>query len=105
MPGREILLKGADQGRRLHGRDQVIEEALLVRLERALRRRLGVPVVGGRALAGDVGGFQGFGQVLVNDLEGARVRVIDAGMRVCSGVSSCSTSSTSTPSYESGRAA
>ena len=33
----------------------MIEEALLVRLERALRRRLGVPVVGGRALAGDVG--------------------------------------------------
>src|SRR4051812_7161600 len=33
VPGREILLNGADQGRRLHGRNEVIEEALLVRLE------------------------------------------------------------------------
>src|SRR5215212_6142079 len=51
VPGREIRLDGADQGWGLHGRDQVIEKALLVRLERALRCRFGVPVVGGRARA------------------------------------------------------
>ena len=78
VAGREIALDGADQGRRLHGGDQVIEEALLVRLEGARRRGLGLPVVGGRALAGDVGGLQGCGQVVVDDLEGARIGVVDA---------------------------
>ena len=42
------------------------------------RGALGVAVIGPAALAGDVGGFQRRGQIVVNDLEGAGVGVVDA---------------------------
>jgi hypothetical protein len=51
----------------------MIEEALLVGLEGRARGALGVAVIGPAALAGDVGGFQRRGQIVVDDLEGAGV--------------------------------
>ena len=69
-----------DEARDLHRRNQMIEEALLVALEGRTRGGLGISVIGLAALAGDVGGFQRRGQIIVDDLEGARISVIDAGL-------------------------
>jgi len=55
----------------------MIEEALLVRFEGRARRGLGVAVVGAAVAAADVGGLQRLVQVLVNDLEGVGIGVVD----------------------------
>ncbi len=77
MAGLQIALDRPDQRRRLHRGDQVREEALLGGLEGRARRglRLGVERA---ALAGDVGGLQGGVEVVVDDLEGAGIGVVDA---------------------------
>ena len=74
----QIPIDRSDEARNLHRRDQMIEKALLVGFERRTRGALGVAVIGPAAFAGDVGGFQGRGQIIVDDLEGAGVGVIDA---------------------------
>ena len=56
----------------------MIEEALLVGFEGRARRGLGVAVVGAAVSAGDVGGFERLIQVLVDDLEGVGIGVVDA---------------------------
>ena len=71
MPGFEIGRDGLKQRGRLHRRDEVIEEALLVALEGAPGRGLGLPVQGA-AFACDVGGFERRFQILVNDLKSDR---------------------------------
>ena len=77
MAGFKIALDRGDQRRGLHRGDQVAEEALLGALERRARRRLGLAVE--RAgLAGDIGRFQGGIEIVVDDLEGARIGVVDA---------------------------
>ncbi len=77
MAGFEIALDRGDQRRRLHRGDQVIEEALLGAFEGRTGGRLGLAVQ--RAgFARDVGGFQRRGQVVVDDLEGAGIGVVDA---------------------------
>ena len=55
----------------------MIEEALLVRLERRARGGLGLPVEGAR-VAGDVGGLQRGIEIVMDDLEGAGIGVVDA---------------------------
>ena len=57
MAGGMAALDRADQGRRLHRRDQVIEEALLGALEGRARGRFGLGVQGAGG-AGDVRGFE-----------------------------------------------
>ena len=74
----QIAINRSDEARDLHRRDQMVEEALLVGFESRARGALGVAVIGSAALAGDVRGFQRCGQIIVNDLEGAGVSVIDA---------------------------
>ena len=74
----EIARDRGDQGRAFHRRQQMIEEALLVRFEGRARRGLGVPVVGAAVVAGDVGGFERRIQVLVDDLKGIGIGVVDA---------------------------
>src|SRR6516165_8898167 len=77
----EITVHGGDQGRSLHRRDQMIEEALLGALERRTRRRLGLAVE--RAgLAGDVSGLQRRIEIVVDDLERGRIGVVDADLLV-----------------------
>ena len=56
----------------------MIEEALLVRFEGRARGGLGVAVVGIAIGAGDVGGLERRLQVLVDDLEGVGIGVVDA---------------------------
>ena len=73
----QIRLDGADQRGALHGGEQVTEEALLGALEGGEGRRLGVLVEGGLPVD-DAGGLQRLLDVLVDDLEGARVGVVDA---------------------------
>ena len=73
----EIGLDRADQRRALHGRDEVIEEPLLVGLEGGVRGGLGLAVE--RApVARDVRGLQRGVEILMDDLEGAGIGVIDA---------------------------
>ena len=80
IAGLQVALDAGDQRWRLHRRDEVIEEPLLGRLEGAARRGLGLGVEGaGRA--GDVGGLHRRVQIVVNDLEGARIGVVDADLR------------------------
>ena len=55
----------------------MIEEALLVALEGAFGGGFGLTVQGA-AVAGDVHGFQRRFQILVNDLEGPGVSIVDA---------------------------
>ena len=75
----QIGLDRPDQGRALHGGDEVIEEPLLVGLEGGMRRGLGLAVE--RALvARDVHGLQRRAEILMDDLEGAGIGVIDAGL-------------------------
>ena len=74
----QIAINRSDEARDLHRRDQMIEEALLVGFEGRTRGALGVAIIGLAALAGDVRGFQRRGQIIVNDLEGASVGIIDA---------------------------
>ena len=75
--GTEIGLDGADQRGALHAGQQMAEEALLGALEGGQCRRLGIPVQ--RVLAlDDAGGLQCLLDVLVDDLEGAGIGVVDA---------------------------
>ena len=76
-PAVKIALDRGDQRRRLHRGDQVVEEALLGALERRARRRLGLAVER-PGLAGDIGGLQRGVEIVVDDLEGARIGVVDA---------------------------
>ena len=74
----EIARDRGDQGRTFHRRQQMVEESLLVRFKGRARRGLGIPVVGAAVGAGDVGGFQRRIQVLVDDLKGVGIGVVDA---------------------------
>ena len=77
----QVAVNGFDQGRRHHAGEQMTEEALLGGLEGRARRRLGLGIEGLGALfagAGDVGGIQRGREIVVNDLEGAGIGVIDA---------------------------
>ena len=93
--GIEIGLDRADQARALHGGQQVAEEALLRPLEGRQRGGLGV-LVERRIALDDAGGLQGLVDVVVDDLEGAGIGVVDAPL--LRDVSGCSRISTSTPS-------
>lgn len=75
--GREIGLDGGDQARQLHRRDQVIEEALLVGFERRARRGLRLPIER-TSLAGDVGRLQRRIEIVMDDLKGAGIGIVDA---------------------------
>ena len=75
--GCEVGLDRADQARALHGGQQVTEEALLRALEGAHCSRLGVAVQR-RLVVDDAGRLERLLDVLVNDLEGAGVRIVDA---------------------------
>ena len=75
--GCEIGLDRANEARALHGRQQVAEEALLRALEGAHCSRLGVPVQR-RLVVDDAGRLERLLDVLVDDLEGAGVRIVDA---------------------------
>ncbi len=66
-----------DQRRRLHRGDQVREEPLLGGFEGRARGGLGLGVQRA-ALAGDVGGLQRRVEIVVDDLEGAGIGVVDA---------------------------
>ena len=66
-----------DQRRAFHRRQQMIEEALLVRFEGRAGGGLGVAVVGAAVGAGDVGGLERRLQVLVNDLERVGIGIVD----------------------------
>jgi hypothetical protein len=74
----EIAGDRRDQGRALHRGEEVVEEALLVGLEGGACGRLGVAVVGVAVGAGDIGGFQRFVEVAVDDLKGIGIGVVDA---------------------------
>ena len=82
VSGLQVALDALDQRRRLHRGDQVVEEALLCALEGGARGRLGLGVERARAAlaasAGDVGRLERRSQVVVDDLEGAGVGVVDA---------------------------
>ena len=82
----EIARDRGDQRRAFHRRQQMVEEALLVRFEGRARRGLGVPVVGAAVGAGDVGGLQRLIQVPVDDLKGVGIGVVDADLL---GASAC----------------
>ena len=73
----QIGRDGLDQRRRLHRGDEVIEEALLVALEGAAGGGFRLTVER-RRLAGDVRGFKRRFQIVVNDLEGSGIGVVDA---------------------------
>ena len=76
-PGVEIGLDRADQAGALHGGQQMAEEALLGALEGRHGCGLGVPVQ--RVLAvDDAGCLERLLDVLVDDLEGAGIGVVDA---------------------------
>ena len=63
MAGLEVARDRGDQGRAFHRRQQMVEEALLVRFEGRARGGLGVAVVGAAVDAGDVGRFERGAQV------------------------------------------
>ena len=73
----EIPRDRGDQGRAFHHRQEMIEETLLVGLKRRAGGRLGVAVVRAAVGSGDVGGLQRLVEVLVDDLEGVGIGVID----------------------------
>ena len=102
MAGIEIARERGDQRRAFHRRQQMIEEALLVRFKGRARGGFGVAVVGAAVGAGDVGGFERRVQVLVNDLERVGIGIVD---RDLLRRQPCSTISYSMPSNDSERAA
>jgi hypothetical protein len=74
---RQVLFDRGDQGRRFHRSNQVVEEALLGRFERRACCRLRLAVE--RALAaGDVRCFQRVVEIVVNDLKGPGIGIVDA---------------------------
>ena len=79
MAGFEIALDRGDQRRRLHRRDEMIEEALLGALEGRARGGLGLGVQRA-AGARDVGGLEGGVEIVVDDAERARIGVVDAAL-------------------------
>ena len=74
----EIARDGGDQGRAFHRRQQMIEEALLVGFKGRARRGFSVAVVSAAVRSGDIRGLQRLVEILVNDLEGIGVGVVDA---------------------------
>ena len=75
----EIALDRGDQRRRLHRRNEMIEEALLGAFEGRARGRLGLAVQR-PGLAGDIGGLERRIQVVVDDLERGGIGVVDANL-------------------------
>ena len=61
----------------------MIEEALLVRFKGRTGSSLGVAIVGGAALSGDVGGFQRLMEIAMNDLKRIGIGVVDADLLLC----------------------
>ncbi len=93
-PSPQVALDGRDQRRRLHRRDEMVEETLLGAFEGGPRRGLCLRVQ--RAgCAGDVRRPHGRFEIVMDDREGARIGVVDADLFVGE---RCSTSSYSTPS-------
>ena len=76
-PRFEVGLDGADEGRALHAGEQMPEEPLLRALERGIGGGLGVAVER-RVPLDDAGGLERRLDVRVDDLERARVGVVDA---------------------------
>ena len=74
----EVARDRRDQRRAFHRRQEMIEETLLVGFKGGAGGGLGVAVVGGAALAGDVGGFQRLIEVAMDDLKGVGIGVVDA---------------------------
>ena len=75
----QISFDAGDQRRRLHRGDQVVEEALLGTFEGRARDRPGLGVE--RTLApGDIGRLQRGVEVVVNDLKGRGIGVVDPGL-------------------------
>ena len=72
----QILLDRGNDARALHRGDQVVEEALLRAFERRAGGGLGLGVerAGRRS---DVGGGKGCIEVIVNDLEGGGIGIVD----------------------------
>jgi hypothetical protein len=54
----------------------MIEETLLIGLERRARGGLGVAVVSVAVTAGDIGGLQRLIEIAVNDLEGIGIGIV-----------------------------
>ena len=79
--GIEIGLDRAEERGALHRRQQVPEEALLGALEGRHRGGLGV-LVERRFAVDDAGGLERLLDVVVDDLEGAGVGVVDAPLRI-----------------------
>ena len=77
MTGFEVARDRGDQRRGLHGGDEVVEEALLRAFERRACGRFG-PSVQRPGFAGDIGGLKCGVQVVVDDLECARIGIVDA---------------------------
>jgi hypothetical protein len=76
-PALRSALDGRDQRRGLHGGDEMIEEALLGALEGRTCGRLGLGVQG-PGFSSDVRRLQRGIEIVVDDLEGARIGVVDA---------------------------
>ena len=81
MASRQIALDGGDQRRRLHRRDQMIEETLLGALESRPRGGFGLRVQRAR-FAGDVGRLQRGVEIVVDDAERPGIGVVDADLLV-----------------------
>ena len=82
MTRRQVRLDGPDQRGAFHGRDEMVEETLLVALEGRARGgfRLGVQRAG---LGDDTGSLQRCLEMGVNDLVGIRKTVIDRDLGRC----------------------
>ena len=84
VAGLQVALDALDQRRRLHGGQQVVVEPLLRALECGPRGRLGLGVERARSAparrAGDVRRLQCRIQVVVDDLEGAGIGIVDAAL-------------------------
>ena len=81
MSRREIALDRGDQRRRLHRGDQVIEETLLGAFESRAGGGFGLGVQRARG-AGDVRRLHRRVEMVVDDLEGAGISVVDADLLV-----------------------
>jgi hypothetical protein len=75
--GVQIALDRGEQCRRFHSSDQVIEESLLVAFEGAPGGGFRLAIQG-TGVARDIHGFQRRLEILVNDLEGMSVGIVDA---------------------------
>ena len=81
VPRGKIALDRRDQRRRLHRGDEVIEKALLGAFERRSRGGLGLAVQRS-GFAGDIRRLESRVEIVVDDGEGASIRVIDRDLLV-----------------------